>query len=641
MTLLSPRGGSGSSPRARASAQAKSWPGTTERSGERSGSASAGTGSVYSASLDLARRGAARDDGRARLADRAPLPRHGRERRVGRGDRPDGEERVERRHRAVREVGRRQRLGGDPAGLEQLERDLARRRELDAAADHEHAAGVGERQRERSAIARRARGSASSTSAACRIPSATRAPSPATCAGEQDERGERVRVGLRRRDRPLRPRFERDRRLGCGREVGGGIVRDRDRERAAPPRTHEVLDDVGRAAGLREPDRDRAREVERRVVVDGERDRVAQSPSSAAAARTRRRRTRPRCPRSRDRPCASGAARARARSPRSRRSRRRARAGARAPPAAPRISAGTRAGSAAERHAATRVSPPTITRRISRPSSSTTTSAGRPPRAARRRRAEHARPGRSVAASSARSTGTPISSRLRTASIIVSTLPASTPSLRADDAVADADVHRAEAIVAVALTPAAGDRVGHERDAAGGDLPDEAHDLGVEVDAVDDRPARRRPGRRSAAPTMPGIAVRERTHRVEDVRHRAHAAVERRVRLAGGRVAVPERDRRSRAPSSRSTSSSAPGKLRRQRHRAAPARRRAGARAAPGRGRGARSRGCVPSRCGEMNGPSRWAPRMRGPRRVAPASRASAATSSSSADGDERRQVRR
>ena len=84
------------------------------------------------------------------------------QRPVVRGDRPDGEERVERRDRPVREVGRRQRLGRDAAGLEQLERDLARGRELDAAADHEHPARVRERQRELSRVERSRPGIAAS-----------------------------------------------------------------------------------------------------------------------------------------------------------------------------------------------------------------------------------------------------------------------------------------------------------------------------------------------------------------------------------------------------------------------------------------------------------------------------------------------
>ena len=60
-----------------------------------------------------------------------------------------GKQRVERGDRAVSEVGRGQRLGGDLAGLEQLQRDLARGRELGPAADHEHPADRRERDGDR------------------------------------------------------------------------------------------------------------------------------------------------------------------------------------------------------------------------------------------------------------------------------------------------------------------------------------------------------------------------------------------------------------------------------------------------------------------------------------------------------------
>ena len=74
----------------------------------------------------------------ARLGD-------GSQRAVACRDDPHWKERVERGHRPVREVGCRQRLGRDPAGLRQLERDLACRRELDPAPDDEHAADERER----------------------------------------------------------------------------------------------------------------------------------------------------------------------------------------------------------------------------------------------------------------------------------------------------------------------------------------------------------------------------------------------------------------------------------------------------------------------------------------------------------------
>ena len=60
------------------------------------------------------------------------------------------------------------------------------------------------------------------------------------------------------------------------RERGVRIVRDRDRVRAARARALDVLEDVGRLAGLREREDGRAAQLELGAVVDGERDRVAQ-----------------------------------------------------------------------------------------------------------------------------------------------------------------------------------------------------------------------------------------------------------------------------------------------------------------------------------------------------------------------------
>ena len=65
-------------------------------------------------------------------------------------------------------------------------------------------------------------------------------------------------------------------RLGRVRERGIRIVRDRDRERATRPRALDVLEDVGRLAGLRERDDGRTALLEPGAVVDRERDRVAQ-----------------------------------------------------------------------------------------------------------------------------------------------------------------------------------------------------------------------------------------------------------------------------------------------------------------------------------------------------------------------------
>ena len=87
----------------------------------------------------LVRRVAARDQRGARGARARVRLEDGGEARVARRHGPDREQRVERGDRPVREVRGRERLGGDPAGLRQLQRDLAGRRELDAAPDREQA----------------------------------------------------------------------------------------------------------------------------------------------------------------------------------------------------------------------------------------------------------------------------------------------------------------------------------------------------------------------------------------------------------------------------------------------------------------------------------------------------------------------
>ena len=148
MILLRPVGRSGSSPFACASAQAKSCPGTTERSGESSVTAGLGTGTEKAAPA-ISRGGRpARDERRARGASACSRLAHGGQALVVGADRPDREEPVERRQRAVDEIRGRQRLGRDATRLEQLQRDLARGRELGAAADHEHPADEGERDRD-------------------------------------------------------------------------------------------------------------------------------------------------------------------------------------------------------------------------------------------------------------------------------------------------------------------------------------------------------------------------------------------------------------------------------------------------------------------------------------------------------------
>ena len=105
---------------------------------------------------------------------------------------------------------------------------------------------------------------------------------------------------------------------------------------------------------------------------------------------------------------------------------------------------------------------------------------------------------------------------------------------------------------------------------AGADAPEEPHDVGVEVDAVDDR-LEDDVGAHERGADDAGVAVREGSHRVEHVRHRADAAVERRVRLGGGGVRVTERD--DDAPTVEEVDEvERPGKLRRERHEAYAAR---------------------------------------------------------------------
>ena len=113
--------------------------------------------------------------------------------------------------------------------------------------------------------------------------------------------------------------------------------------------------------------------------------------------------------------------------------------------------------------------------------------------------------------------------------------------LAADDVVGDDDLGLAERVRAVA-EPRTRDRVGDECEPAGGEAPEEADDLGIEVDAVDDR-LDDDVGAHQRGADDSRVAVTERPHRVEDVGDRAHAAVERRVGLGRRRVAVPERDR--------------------------------------------------------------------------------------------------
>ena len=113
-------------------------------------------------------------------------------------------------------------------------------------------------------------------------------------------------------------------------------------------------------------------------------------------------------------------------------------------------------------------------------------------------------PGTVLAASSACSSGTPSATRLRTASIIVSALPASTPSSRRTTSSATTISISPSAYVP-SPSPAPAIASVTSDDAPGGDAPEQPDDVRVEVDAVDDRldddvGPRRAPPRRSRGP---------------------------------------------------------------------------------------------------------------------------------------------
>ena len=124
-------------------------------------------------------------------------------------------------------------------------------------------------------------------------------------------------------------------------------------------------------------------------------------------------------------------------------------------------------------------------------------------RAGRCRGSPRTRAGTAEAASAARSRGTPSSTRFRTASIIVSALPARTPSSRRATPSRTSTSTSPSGYVAVA-EPRTGDRVGHEREAAGGDPPEQAHRRRDRGGRRPRSPGRTTSERTSAAPTMPG-----------------------------------------------------------------------------------------------------------------------------------------
>ena len=225
--------------------------------------------------FDLGSGIAACHNGRAGLVQSVGGIDHDRQALVARSDRPDRKECVHRGDRPVGEIGCGQRLGRDAAGLRQLQGHLTRGPELDAASDHVHPAHVGERDRDVGHCAfeglerlRQLFGHAAQAGAD--LGASARSP-----AREQRKRGQRVEERLRRSDGALRAGRERQRRIRRLRETGGFPVRDRDGERTPRTRTFDVLDHVRCLARLRECNDHRVGEIELRVVVHGQRDRVA------------------------------------------------------------------------------------------------------------------------------------------------------------------------------------------------------------------------------------------------------------------------------------------------------------------------------------------------------------------------------
>jgi len=218
---------------------------------------------------------AARNNGRAGLVQSVGRIDHDRQALVARSDRPDRKQCIDRGDRPVREIGCGERLGCDAAGLRQFQGHLTGGPELDAASDHVHPADVGERDRDVGHCAfegfkrfRELFGHAAHAGADL-------GPSARSSAREQRKRGQRVEERLRRGDGALGAGGERQCRVRRLRETRGFPIRDRNGERAPRTRTLDVLDHVGCLARLRESNDHRVGEVQVRVVVHGERDRVA------------------------------------------------------------------------------------------------------------------------------------------------------------------------------------------------------------------------------------------------------------------------------------------------------------------------------------------------------------------------------
>ena len=149
VTLLRPRGASGSSPRASERCSARSCPGSTATSGESSSGTAQWHGAAWSPTLASPRARGRRPRTSRRRAAAGPRPsasmplerlarRREEQRRVARLDHGD---------RPVHEVGGRERHGRQVAGLLDLERRLEGGGEVVATARHQQAVGVAQARR--------------------------------------------------------------------------------------------------------------------------------------------------------------------------------------------------------------------------------------------------------------------------------------------------------------------------------------------------------------------------------------------------------------------------------------------------------------------------------------------------------------
>ena len=207
--------------------------------------------------------------------------------------------------RAVGQVGRGQRGGGDAAGLEQLQRDLARRRERRPASDDEHPLDARELERDwrEASSARRSGSQSRSVTAVARSAAGVGLTVAGDVGCEQAERRHLSAVGLRGSNRQLFARENRNREVGGGGQRRGEVVRDREGERA-PPRRPALRGSRSRPAsvptarsraGTSRPGRSR-----RRSKLSARSSPGTRSAPRAARRRTRRRKRR--CPRSHGRP---------------------------------------------------------------------------------------------------------------------------------------------------------------------------------------------------------------------------------------------------------------------------------------------------------------------------------------------------